>query len=505
MQILTCNKCKKRLSNPKQFLNCGHFACSKCVGHETDCVQCRIPNEASDVHSDTTMNDIIINLNVIAESVGYLKENKFENSKSPSEVSIDDCNQSLKSKTSHRSRISENIPKNINKKNSKGETALHVACCYNQIERVKKLLEAGANPNTKDHAGWTPLQEAVSYEYVEVCKLLLNADAQPNMYGCDNRTALHEAAIADNVELVSLLIQSNADNNVFDRVGKKPINYCKSKEIFDLLESLDRSTEEQSRVSHELHKTVNVDKTVDETINTTIILYGSKNLKQQNRKLLIKMGNEKKGIKVVNHLSSSVTYVVVDTENPCNITYSLDVLFAVLYGKILLNSDGLPVLMESSNISPADCKIFEVNPPQLNDSITRSRNNILLQRPKLFNNCYFYFAIKQHDVIEYDTMSIEKDDLMKLVAAGDGKVLPREPKPDDVQGSLSPFHVANNPKHALHKCTHYIIYMPENNQPIANRIMYNMPMLKTLPLMWFIESILRFELIDPVDMGLVDS
>lgn len=61
----------EKIRNPKQFLNCGHFACSECVGYDTNCLQCRIPGEASDVYTDSTMNDLIINLNIIAKAVGY--------------------------------------------------------------------------------------------------------------------------------------------------------------------------------------------------------------------------------------------------------------------------------------------------------------------------------------------------------------------------------------------------------------------------------------------------
>ena len=99
-------------------------------------------------------------------------------------------------------------------------------------------------------------------------------------------------------------------------------------------------------------------------------------------------------------------------------------------------------------------------------------------------------------------MKLKKEDLVKLVAAGDGILLTREPRPEDIQGSLSPFHVAHNSKHSLHKCTHYVIYIPDDTKSNSNRIIYNMPTLKTLPLMWFIESILRFKLLDPIDLGL---
>uniref|UniRef100_A0A1B6CX53 RING-type domain-containing protein n=1 Tax=Clastoptera arizonana TaxID=38151 RepID=A0A1B6CX53_9HEMI len=41
--------------------------------------------------------------------------------------------------------------------NKKGETPLHAAVVKANINRVKQLLQSGANPNVKDFAGWTPL------------------------------------------------------------------------------------------------------------------------------------------------------------------------------------------------------------------------------------------------------------------------------------------------------------------------------------------------------------
>lgn len=110
--------------------------------------------------------------------------------------------------------------------------------------------------------------------------------------------------------------------------------------------------------------------------------------------------------------------------------------------------------------------------------------------------------MKNYENVEYDGMTISKDQLIKLVEVGGGVVLSREPKPEDIQGSLSPFHVAHDPSHSLHKCTHYVIYVPTESSSSFNQIMYNMSFLKTLPLMWFIESVVRFKLIDPVDFGI---
>lgn len=56
--------------NPKQFLNCGHLACDECIGKGTDCLVCGIPGEQSKILHDTTINDLILNLNIISKAVG---------------------------------------------------------------------------------------------------------------------------------------------------------------------------------------------------------------------------------------------------------------------------------------------------------------------------------------------------------------------------------------------------------------------------------------------------
>jgi hypothetical protein len=45
----------------------------------------------------------------------------------------------------------------VDKRNSKGETQLHVACRSGQMDKVKQLMEMGADLNAQDYAGWTPL------------------------------------------------------------------------------------------------------------------------------------------------------------------------------------------------------------------------------------------------------------------------------------------------------------------------------------------------------------
>lgn len=90
---------------------------------------------------------------------------------------------------------------------------------------------------------------------------------------------------------------------------------------------------------------------------------------------------------------------------------------------------------------------------------------------------------------------------MKLVREGGGTVLTREPDPEDLKdmSRVIPFHTASDPSHPLHRCTHYIIYMPDKNEPV---IKYKMPHIKSLPLIWLIECVEKFTLVDPALLGL---
>lgn len=123
-----------------------------------------------------------------------------------------------------------------------------------------------------------------------------------------------------------------------------------------------------------------------------------------------------------------------------------------------------------------------------------------MQNPKLFNNCSFYFALNSTDFYPVGQMELSKKNLRELCLAGGGCVLSREPNPEGIGDQRIPFHVAYDEDHPLHKCSHYIIYSPGKDEP---RIKYNMPHIKTLPLVWFIECIEKFKLVDPALFGIM--
>lgn len=162
---------------------------------------------------------------------------------------------------------------------------------------------------------------------------------------------------------------------------------------------------------------------------------------------------------------------------------------------------GIKLAEDIDDISNMDFELFEVNGAPISDVSRKARSNAENQNPRLFNNCFFYFALQADTTYQIGDLKLKKDDLIRLVKAGEGTVFSREPNPEDLKDmtQVIPFHIASDSSHPLHKCTHYIIYMPGKGEP---RIKYKMPHIKSLPLIWLIECIEKFTLVNPAYLGL---
>jgi ankyrin repeat protein len=73
------------------------------------------------------------------------------------------------------------IYKSVQDTNLIGDTALHVATRREEINTVKALLVAGANPNVQGEYGYTPFHEAVLKNNYDLVRLLLEHGASKNI------------------------------------------------------------------------------------------------------------------------------------------------------------------------------------------------------------------------------------------------------------------------------------------------------------------------------------
>ena len=89
---------------------------------------------------------------------------------------------------------------------------LRSAVNSNQEQRVKALLENGADIDVEDEIGGsTALTLAAWLRHDHLVRLLLNHGADPNKRGRDGRTALHTAADYGILKLVTLLVENGAE------------------------------------------------------------------------------------------------------------------------------------------------------------------------------------------------------------------------------------------------------------------------------------------------------
>ena len=77
--------------------------------------------------------------------------------------------------------MEEAVDLNLEMRDSKECTPLHVAALLGKMDHVKALLNAGADPNAKDFTGRVPLHYAASSSNPRVIVLLLDAGAQVNV------------------------------------------------------------------------------------------------------------------------------------------------------------------------------------------------------------------------------------------------------------------------------------------------------------------------------------
>ncbi|CAB3385435.1 Hypothetical predicted protein [Cloeon dipterum] len=138
---------------------------------------------------------------------------------------------------------------NLDVKNKRGQTCLHVAAENDDLDALQTWIELGGDLDSVDNGGLTALHIAAESGHLQFVKKLLaskpeateaqNLDVSESSSGsslvkyervnrCDNegRTALHLAAKSENVDLVKWLLENNADLTLTDMKGNNAIHYA---------------------------------------------------------------------------------------------------------------------------------------------------------------------------------------------------------------------------------------------------------------------------------------
>jgi ankyrin repeat protein len=97
------------------------------------------------------------------------------------------------------------------------------AVIANDAERVKFLVEKGADVNAPDPQGWTPLQNAARQRKEDMIKTLIDLGADPNRADASGNTPLVAAAMRDHVPSIKVLLEKGANIEQPGPEGYRPL------------------------------------------------------------------------------------------------------------------------------------------------------------------------------------------------------------------------------------------------------------------------------------------
>jgi hypothetical protein len=114
---------------------------------------------------------------------------------------------------------------NVNAVDDNGRTLLHVAVEYAHRDIVALLIRSGANVDAVDNYGWTPLHVAVEYAHRDIVALLLRSGANVDAVDNNGWTPLHWAAHDGHRDIVALLLRSGANVSIRNQSGRTARNH----------------------------------------------------------------------------------------------------------------------------------------------------------------------------------------------------------------------------------------------------------------------------------------
>ena len=130
-----------------------------------------------------------------------------------------------------------------------GATPLHFAALGGHLELVRRLVERGADVHARTHMLQTPLHFAAGRN-VDVMRLLLDAGADPNAIDRQGVTALHPSVREGDANCVRLLLERGCDPNIASELGSTPLMVAAMRQLPDVVTLLLGSGASPEPVDH---------------------------------------------------------------------------------------------------------------------------------------------------------------------------------------------------------------------------------------------------------------
>lgn len=111
------------------------------------------------------------------------------------------------------------------------ETAVMYVSDRGYLEKLKILVNAGADVNIANSLNGTALMNAANAGHVEILKYLIKNGAKVNAEGKKQQmTALILAILSKSIEAVKILVNAGADVNLLDKLSSSPLHFAKKSE-----------------------------------------------------------------------------------------------------------------------------------------------------------------------------------------------------------------------------------------------------------------------------------
>ncbi|MFP3024204.1 MAG: ankyrin repeat domain-containing protein, partial [Wolbachia sp.] len=129
---------------------------------------------------------------------------------------------------SQESSIHLEIPSSgeINAQGELDRTLLHLASGAGEFDKVKLLLDRGANIEAQDEFGYTPIFLATQSGKWSIVRLLLDKGANIDVQDKEGKTLLYFANQKDNLDMVQFLLDRGANIEIQDKLAWTPILYA---------------------------------------------------------------------------------------------------------------------------------------------------------------------------------------------------------------------------------------------------------------------------------------
>ncbi|XP_014405332.1 PREDICTED: putative ankyrin repeat domain-containing protein 31 [Myotis brandtii] len=208
-----------------------------------------------DFHSIDNMNKELTNISQVSQreekEISHKPDEELTNNINGDESTVRNCEEK-KDRTDTEIHIPVNIQEQnlskatcsqemkragINKRNTRGESPLHLAVRRGDLSLMKVLIESGADVNLKDNAGWTPLHKASSEGADDIIVELLRAGANVNCEDLDGILPLHDAVANNHLKAAEILLQHGANTNKKNKKQKTALDEADDEKMRELLKS----------------------------------------------------------------------------------------------------------------------------------------------------------------------------------------------------------------------------------------------------------------------------